>query len=103
MEIKWHYHYVHECKEVDPYGKIDLTPDKQNRWQLRGHIVSSAMEFPVIIVVIEKENDGFVTRLPQIDYSLGFAIKAFRSGTIPELVQKVHSNLERVQNILNGT
>jgi hypothetical protein len=35
-KIKWYYHYIEKCNEVNSIDNINIKPDKFGRWQLRG-------------------------------------------------------------------
>jgi hypothetical protein len=44
--IIWRYHYLQACKEVTINDEIDLTPDNNGRWQIRGFINVNTKAMP---------------------------------------------------------
>ncbi len=102
MKIKWHYHYINECREVVPGETIDIFTDKLNRWQLRGHILSRVLEFPIVVATIQMEDSLFTSRIPTLDHHLGFSMKAYRSTSIESLMITIQTELEKIHSILNG-
>lgn len=114
--IIWHYHYLQSCKEVAINDKIDLTPDKFGRWQIRGFLRVKTKVIPgyklagksilVPFAWIDQKGcagasvpstvDKFCCNFPYIcDSNLGYGSHNIFGNTPNEIMTKVQKEFEK--------